>query len=188
MLSISFSSDVTKLYAGSYDESVMVWDLATGTTIATRKPELFERVAFSPDRTMFATGSQDGNVRLFDMSTGEIVSTFEGHAHWVSSVLFSPGGKTLASGSRDGTILLWDLTLDDGSQTPGPDIDGGPVGPDFDGDGAVRFADFVQFAANFGFSRGDLRFDARFDLDGDGEVGFSDFLIFARDYGKTVGK
>ena len=186
VLSISFSSDVTKLYAGSYSESVMVWDLATGTTIATRKPEGFERVAFSPDRTMFATGSQDGNVRLFDMSTGEIVSTFEGHAHWVSSVLFSPDGKTLASGSYDGTILFWDLTLNDGSQTPGPDIDGDRVGPDIDGDGAVGFTDFIQFAANFGFSQGDLGYDARYDLDDDGQVGLSDFLIFAKNFGQQT--
>ena len=188
VLSISFSSDVTKLYAGSYSESVMVWDLATGTTIATRKPELFERVAFSPDRTMFATGSQDGKVRLFDMATGEIVSTFDGHAHTVTSVLFSPDGKTLASGSADGTILFWDLTLDDGSQTPGPDIDGDRVGPDFDGDGAVGFTDFIQFAANVGFSQGDLGYDDRYDLDNDGQVGLSDFLIFAKNFGTTVGE
>ena len=85
-------------------------------------------------------------------------------------------------------FLFWDLTLDDGSQTPGPDIDGGPVGPDFDGDGAVRFADFVQFAANFGFSRGDLGYDDRYDLDNDGQVGLSDFLIFAKNFGTTVGE
>ena len=109
VLSVAFSSDVTKLYAGSFSESVMVWDLKTGSTIETRKPETFERVAFSPDRSMFATGSQDGNVRLFDMSTGELLSTFEGHAHWVSSLLFSTDGKTLVSGSYDGTILFWDL-------------------------------------------------------------------------------
>ena len=188
VLSVAFSSDVTKLYAGSYSESVMVWDLATGSTITTRKPESFERVAFSPDMTMFATGSQDGNVRLFDMSTGEILSSFEGHAHWVSSVLFSPDGKTLASGSYDGTILLWDLTLNDGPQTPGPDTGGDRVGPDFDGDGTVGFADFIQFAANVGLSQGDLGYDDRYDLDDDGQVGLSDFLIFAKNFGKTVGE
>ncbi|MDE3259434.1 MAG: hypothetical protein OYM47_16520 [Gemmatimonadota bacterium] len=187
VLSISFSSDGTKVYAGSYYETVKVWDLETGSTIATRKPESLNRVAFSTDRTMFAIGSGDGNVRLFDISTGEIISTFEGHAHRVASVLFLPDGKTLASGSADGTILLWDLTLNDGSQTPGPDVDGDRFGPDFDGDGTVGFTDFVRFAANFGLSQGDLGYDERYDLDDDGQVGLSDYLIFAKNFGKTSG-
>lgn len=51
------------------------------------------------------------------------------------------------------------------------------------GDGAVGFPDFLRFASQFGQSRDDAGFDARFDLDGDGEVGFSDFVIFARSFG-----
>ena len=58
--------------------------------------------------------------------------------------------------------------------------------PDFDGDGTVGFADFVQFASRFGEQQGEAGFDARFDLDGDGAIGFSDFLIFARNFGKEI--
>ncbi|MDE2998487.1 MAG: hypothetical protein OXU79_05335 [Gemmatimonadota bacterium] len=57
---------------------------------------------------------------------------------------------------------------------------------DFDGDGTVGFPDFLAFAGNFGSSRGDARYDARFDLDGDGTVAFSDFLIFAGAFGSQV--
>ena len=56
---------------------------------------------------------------------------------------------------------------------------------DFDGDGAVGFADFLQFAGVFGLSQGDARYDARYDLDGDGAIGFGDFLIFANAFGKS---
>ena len=59
--------------------------------------------------------------------------------------------------------------------------------PDFNGDGTVGFAGFVQFAANFGQSFGDTGYDSRFDLDGDGEVGLSDCLIFAADFGELGG-
>ncbi len=152
----------------------MVWELETGTAIATRKPELFERVAFSPDRTMFATGSQDQRVRLYDMSNGEIVSTFEGHAHTVSSLLFSPDGKTLASGSYDGTILLWDLTPDRVSRPP--DLD-------YDDNGAVGFGDFIELASRFGLRKGDLGYHVRYDLDGNGMIGSGDFVIFAKNFG-----
>ena len=37
-----------------------------------------------------------------------------------------------------------------------------------------------MFAAQFGLSRGDEGYDARYDLDGNGAIGFSDFLIFAQ--------
>ena len=55
--------------------------------------------------------------------------------------------------------------------------------PDFDGDGTVGFADFLQFAAQFGLSQGDAGYEARYDLDGDGTIGFGDFLIFASKFG-----
>ncbi len=55
--------------------------------------------------------------------------------------------------------------------------------PDFDGDGTVDFSDFLHFASQFGLSKGDEGFDARFDLDGNGSIGFSDFLIFAGAFG-----
>ena len=57
--------------------------------------------------------------------------------------------------------------------------------PDFDGDGTVGFADFVQFAAQFGLGQGDAGYDARYDLDGDGAIGFGDFVIFANAFGKN---
>ena len=59
---------------------------------------------------------------------------------------------------------------------------GGPAA-DFDGDGAVGFTDFLQFAGVFGLTRGDAGYDARYDLDGNGMIGFSDFLIFAGSFG-----
>ena len=57
--------------------------------------------------------------------------------------------------------------------------------PDFDEDGVVGFADFLQFAGRFGLVRGDESYDDRFDLDEDGEIGFPDFLIFAGSFGKA---
>jgi len=55
---------------------------------------------------------------------------------------------------------------------------------DFDGSGAVDFADFLEFATAFGQSAvGD---NARFDLDGrSGSVEFGDFLVFAAAFGQS---
>ena len=57
--------------------------------------------------------------------------------------------------------------------------------PDFDEDGVVGFADFLQFAGRFGVERGDETYEDRFDLDSDGSIGFPDFLIFAGSFGKA---
>ena len=57
--------------------------------------------------------------------------------------------------------------------------------PDFDEDGVVGFADFLQFAGRFGATQGDRTYEERFDLNGDGAIGFPDFLIFAGSFGKT---
>ena len=56
--------------------------------------------------------------------------------------------------------------------------------PDFNSDGRVDLSDFLLFASQFGLSRGDEQYDAKYDLDGDGVIGFGDFLIFGRSFGK----
>ena len=55
--------------------------------------------------------------------------------------------------------------------------------PDFNGDGSVDFGDFVAFGMRFGASRGDDRYEAKYDLDEDGTIGFGDFLIFGQEFG-----
>ena len=60
------------------------------------------------------------------------------------------------------------------------------LSPDFDGDGMVGFADFVQFAGVFGSSRGDGTYQTKYDLDSDGAIGFSDFVIFTNDFGTSA--
>ena len=57
------------------------------------------------------------------------------------------------------------------------------LSPDFNGDGSVDFGDFIAFGMRFGASRGDERYEAKYDLDEDGTIGFGDFLIFGREFG-----
>lgn len=53
---------------------------------------------------------------------------------------------------------------------------------DFNGDGAVDFADFLAFAQQF--NRPDA--PPEFDLTGDGRVNLADFLVFARNFGQEA--
>ena len=180
---VSFSPDGATLASGSYDDTILLWDIATKRSIATLggHTSYVTSVSFSPDGATLASGSGDRTVKLWDVAGKEIITTLEGHTGYVESVSFSFDGTTLASGSYDGTILLWDMSPYITPQTPAS----API-PDFDGDGAVGVSDFLLFVEQFGFSQGDVGYDARFDLDGDGVIGIGDFLIFVNAFGEKT--
>ena len=174
--SAAFSPDGGILASGSTDSTVRVWDVAARQEIAVldRHTDTVFSVAFSPDGGKLAARSQLGRVDLWDVLCEEIVAqlTVPG-VIW--SISFSPDGSLLAASMGYG-IELWDTSSFTSRRSRAPD---------WDGDGAVGFGDFVKFAAKFGFSRGEVGYDPRFDLDRDGNVGFSDFLILDRAFGQS---
>ena len=130
--SVALTPDGLTLATASSDDTIRLWDLASGeTTPPTASRELtgheswVVRVAFSPDGRRLASASWDDTVRLWDTSTGrQIGAPLEGHTSSVHALAFDPGGRLLASGGSDG-VRLWDavtgelvaepLVLDHGS-------------------------------------------------------------------------
>ena len=109
---IATSSKQKVLASGSFDRSIRLWDLQTGSLMRTLAGhrDAVRSVAFSPDGTILVSGSSDKTIKVWDVATGQLSRTLTGHIGPVWSVAISLDGKTLASGSYDGAIKLWDLT------------------------------------------------------------------------------
>jgi WD40 repeat protein/serine/threonine protein kinase len=106
--SVAFSPDGTRLVSGSFDQTVKVWDAATGQEALALKGHKVTSVAFSPDGKRLVSGNHDQTVSVWDAASGQETLTLKGHASPVLSVAVSPDGTRIASGSWDQTAKVWD--------------------------------------------------------------------------------
>jgi len=107
---ISFNPDGTMLASASDDNTVKLWNAATGKELKTLTGHTnsVNGVSFSPDGRVLASASDDNTVRLWDTATWKELKILRGHKNSVNWANFSPDGKVLASASDDNTVRLWD--------------------------------------------------------------------------------
>ncbi len=105
----AFSPDGLQLAVGTWDGSLMVWDVRTGRKRQAPNVHIgFVRtVAFSPSGNLIVTGGQDGTARVWDLGSLAQTANLTGHRATVTAIAFSSDGRQLASASEDGTVRIW---------------------------------------------------------------------------------
>jgi WD40 repeat protein len=106
---IAFNPDGKLLASSSNDQTVKLWDVATGKEIRTLTGHTSSvwAIAFSPDGKRLASGSF-GAIKIWDVANGTELLSYEAHnSNFPYSLSFSYDGKRLASGGTDKEIKIW---------------------------------------------------------------------------------
>lgn len=102
---IAISPDGSRIASASGDQTVRIWDSATGESLLVLKGHRgwVEAVAFSADGRRVASGGRDNLVKVWDISR---------HTAPVHGVAFSPDGRMVATAAADGIAKIWDVSGD----------------------------------------------------------------------------
>jgi WD40 repeat protein/predicted Ser/Thr protein kinase len=109
---VSYSPDGRHVASGSQDQTVRVWDVATGREVLQFPSHSGGNIslAYSPDGRLIVSASPDKMVRCWEAATGQERFPPLVHTSEVRSLAFVPKRGWIAAMQSDGIIRLWDAS------------------------------------------------------------------------------
>jgi len=99
--------DEEKIVSGSEDETMKVWDMATGKCRKTLRGHTSGVWCLQFWHDRLVSGSEDSTIRFWDLETGNCEHILHGHKYGVWSLQFDD--SIMVSGAEDQTIKMWDM-------------------------------------------------------------------------------
>ncbi|RXK88781.1 TIR domain-containing protein, partial [Chlorobaculum sp. 24CR] len=92
VMAAAFSPDGSRIISGSDDNTLKLWDAASGNCLLTLSGHsgTVTAAAFSPDGSRIISGSRDNTLNIWDAASGNCLMTLSGHSDGVSAAAFSP--------------------------------------------------------------------------------------------------
>jgi WD40 repeat protein len=109
---IALAGSANRIVTASGDQSLRVWDLATGKELrhlAGHTDAVTDLSVSADGRLALTAGGYDHTLRLWDLEAGTELRVIALENKMVNTVALSPDGSTAASGDLDGQVLLWNL-------------------------------------------------------------------------------
>lgn len=108
---VAFSPDGKLVVTGSFDQTLKLWDAATGKEVKTfggsaGHQKQILTVAFSPDGQGIASGGQDNLIKIWDVPRTSPLRQFTA-GQGLTAVALAPDGSRLAAAGVDGKLTAW---------------------------------------------------------------------------------
>jgi WD40 repeat protein len=110
---LAWLPDGTAVATASYDQTVRLWDVATGKErqkFIGHSGTVFA-LAASPDGRFLLSSSKNA-LKFWPLTAEDKPRTLRGHEDYIYSVAITPDSQTAVSAAFDQTILVWDLATD----------------------------------------------------------------------------
>ncbi len=108
--SVAITPDSTKIVSGSYDNTIKVWDLASGRLLNTLEghSSSVRSVAITPDSTKIVSGSRDKTIKVWDLNNGSNTFSCKFDSS-ISSIAISTKRNILVFGDSTGDLYVMNV-------------------------------------------------------------------------------